>query len=504
MTLVNRRVVQELCLILTGLFAIFWAILRASVQAITIDEAFTYLYFVAQPLSAVWEPNSNNHVLHSLLMWIATHILGTSNISVRTPALLGAILYIVVCYFLCKSITEQFSLRLALFVCLTYNPFIFDYMVAARGYGLADAFLLAALAVPVWHRVKGRPPLRVSCALASLALGLSFTANFSFAFVDLAAFLAIGTWAIRRREGDSIASVAGFSVVPGLLVVLLLGGYPLANWREGDLWWGAHSLREMRLSLTQASFYQLDPRFRESGWYGVMDFLRPRFLRYLAILCCVQVVATRLDGSWLQDDRSRWLGRFAAALAGIAALSVTISWLAFRFYHLPLPLGRTGIFLIPLCTLVAGVIGAAPARSLVSQWVRHGITAVLICMACYFLLCLRLSYFREYQVDADVKDVYSILARFNHTYGVADVEVTGLYVSSLNYYRALSKRETFPKFELKVPELTAGKPIYVLSGAIWREFIEKEGLMTVYRGNFSDVVVAVRPGGIIPARIVKP
>jgi hypothetical protein len=45
-------------------------------------------------------------------------------------------------------------------------------MVAARGYGLADAFLLAAIAIPVWHRVKGRPTLATSCALASLALGL--------------------------------------------------------------------------------------------------------------------------------------------------------------------------------------------------------------------------------------------------------------------------------------------------------------------------------------------
>jgi hypothetical protein len=41
MTLVNRRVFEELCLILTGLFAIFWAILRACVQAITLDEADT-------------------------------------------------------------------------------------------------------------------------------------------------------------------------------------------------------------------------------------------------------------------------------------------------------------------------------------------------------------------------------------------------------------------------------------------------------------------------------
>jgi hypothetical protein len=504
MTPLDRRVFQKWLLILAAVFAIVWAVVRASVQSITIDEAFTYLYFAAKPLNIVWEPNSNNHVLNSLLMWITTHAFGASSITVRMPALLGAVLYVCVCYFLCKTITNQFSLRLPLFICLTYNPFIFDFMVAARGYSLANAFLLAAITVPVWNRVNGRPSLHISCVLASLALGLSFTANFSFGFVDGAAFLAIVTWAIQRREGESIVRIVGFCALPGLLVALLLCGYPLAHWHEGDLWWGAHSLKEMRQSLVQSSFYRLDPRFRGSRWYQVMNFLRPRLLPLLVILCFCQLVVTRLDDSWLQDDRARWLGRFGAALAGVATLSVIISWLAFRLYSLPLPLGRTGIFLVPLCTLLAGIIAAAPARSVGSQGLGRGLTAVFICLALHCLLCLRLSYFKEYEWDADVKDVYSVLARFNHTYGVADVGVTGLYVSALNYYRVLSKQETFPKFEKEVPELSVGRSIYVMSGVFWREFIDKEKLVVVYRGKFSEVVVAVKPDGPIPPTMIEP
>jgi hypothetical protein len=64
-----------------------------------------------------------------------------------------------------------------------------------------------------------------------------------------------------------------------------------------------------------------------------------------------------------------------------------------------------------------------------------------------------------------VVDVYSLMARLNHTHGVADVGVTGLY-------RVLSRRETFPKFEL-------------------------ERLSIVYRGPFSGVVAAVKPDGPI-------
>jgi hypothetical protein len=492
----ERRVFQDRLLLLVALFAIVWAVIRACVQSITMDEADTYFWFVAT--SHVWHPFSNNHILNTLLMWLSTHAFGTSTIAIRAPALLGAILYVGTCYFLCRSITERFSIQLPVFICLTYNPFIFDYMVAARGYGLANAFLLAAIAVPVWHRIKSRPSLRRSCALASLALGLSFAANYSFAFADLAVFLAIAAWAIRRRAGEPILHILGFCTLPGLFVALAMCGCPMMHWWGYDYALGAHSLKEMRQSLVQSSLYRLDPRFQETAWYRAMSYLRPRLPPLLVIFCFCQLVATRLDGSWREDARARWLGRFAAALIGIVTVCVLMHWLAFRFFRLPLPLGRAGIFLIPLCTLLGGVIAAAPARSMITLWLRRGITAVFLCLACYFLLCLRLSYFKEYQWDADAKDVYSVLARYNHTYGVTDVGMFDLSAPSLNYYRVLSKAETFPEFKPEPPNPPADKSIYVLSAVNQRGFIDKEKLVVVYRGMFSDTVIAIRPGGPIP------
>jgi len=347
---VDRRVFQEWLLILTALFAIVWAVIRACVQSITMDEADTYAWFVAT--SNVWYPFSNNHILNTLLMWVSTHAFGPSVIAIRAPALLGATFYVGICYFLCRSITERFSIRLPVFICLTYNPFIFDYMVAARGYGLANAFLLAAIAVPVWHRVKSRPSLRQSCVLASLALGLSFSANYSFAFAGLAVFFAITAWAIRRRAGEPVLHIVGLCALPGLFVALLLCGYPMMHWWGYGYDIGAHSLREMRQSLVQSSLYQLDPRFRATGWYKAMSFLRPLLPPLLVVLCLSQIVATRLDGSWREDTHARWLGRFAAALAGIVTLCVLMHWLVFRLFRVPLPLGRAGIFLLPLCTLL--------------------------------------------------------------------------------------------------------------------------------------------------------
>jgi len=235
-----------------------------------------------------------------------------------------------------------------------------------------------------------------------------------------------------------------------------------------------------------------------------MEFLGRWLPPLLATLCFCQLVVTKLDGSWRQNWRARWLGRFAAALAGIVTLSVLMHWLALRIEALPLPLGRTGIFLVPLTTLLAGTMAAAPVQSPISKWLRRGITGAFLSLACYFLLCLRLSYFREYHWDADAKNVYSVLARYNHTYGVTDVGMTGLFFPALNYYRMLSKVETFPPFKLESSDPPAGRPVYVLSESVDRSFIDKDKLVIVYRGNFSDVVVAVKPGGRIPLTVIYP
>lgn len=490
----HRRSVPEWLLILCALFAVVWAVVRASVQSITQDEGDTYFWFASRTVNFIWYPFPNNHVLNTALMWMTTRLFPLSSLTLRLPALLGAMLYIVACYFLCRRITDRFRLQLPVFICLVYNPFVFDFMVAARGYSLGNAFLFAAIAIPVWYHWKGRPTLPTCCALASLALGLSFTATFSMVFVDLAAYLALVTWAVTV---DRKPRIIAFCVVPGLLVTLVFCGYSLAHWPKGELLYGAHSIGEMTRSLADASLDRPNPRYLLPELYDTMEFIKPVLLPLLGILCVGQVVVTRLGCSPL-------LQKLAAALTAMIGLSVTMSWLAFRLYKVPMPMTRTGVFLIPLYTLAAGVIAAAPAQSFVSRTLRQALNVVFIAVACYFLLCLRWHYFREYEYDADAKDVYSVLARLNRSYGAADVAVDGGFVAPLNFYRVLSKKESFPEFVyMPTHQLPAGKSIYVLDEPFEHDFMQKQGLVVVYRGKTTDVVVAVKPGGPIPLTMIE-
>ena len=52
-------------LVLLALFALVWAVIRACVQAVVIDEAETFDVFAGRPTPSHWEPASNNHVLSS-------------------------------------------------------------------------------------------------------------------------------------------------------------------------------------------------------------------------------------------------------------------------------------------------------------------------------------------------------------------------------------------------------------------------------------------------------
>jgi hypothetical protein len=492
MTLLNRRVLQDLALPTVAGFAIFWTILRASVQSITIDEAVTYLLFGCRTLKFTFYPSSNNHVLNSLLMWISTRLFGAFAITARVPALLGAVLYICVCYYLCQRITHKLYLQLLFFICLTYNPFVFDFMVAARGYSLALAFLVAAIAVPVWHLEKEGRSLEKSCALASLFLSLSFAGNFSFAVVDAAAFLAITSWALRRRGRESLQGILTACVLPGLATALLICGYALFHWPQGELAYGAKSLGQMTKSVIDASLFRLDPRFGKAGLYRMMTYLKPVLLPLLAMLCGLKFIVTGLEGAWLQDAHWRRMGRLASALAGIVALAIFIHWLAFRLFQLPLPLDRTAIYMVPLCTLIAAIVAAVPARSGAGMWFHRGLVASFFTLAFYFVLCLRLTYFKEWEWCANVKDVYPVLAQYNHQDGVTEIGTDWWYGPPLNFYRLASGLETIE--EIKAPlEPVPGKKVYVLHGIFDRKFIDQERLTIVYRGASTDIVVAVNP-----------
>jgi uncharacterized membrane protein len=496
-----REAAPGLVMIFMGVFAWVWAIARAQVQSMTGDEAESYELYVAG--GRHWTPAANNHLLNSFLESATTSVFGLSNLSVRAPALLGAAIYIVVAFCLARLVSRDWRVRIPLFAWLVFNPFIFDFFVAARGYGMATAFLMMAIALPMWcHQgwIEGRRrPVTMVCALSSLALALAFAANFAFAFAIGAAGLALLGWAMflapaacpaaqRPSRTRLVVAVA----LPALAVILLLPSWTLLHWPPGQFFDGAHSLRETIRTVIEASIFQPNANLLNPLLLPKVERIKGRLIPYTCLVALVQFILVLVLGRKTGDRRRAWLAGTAAALAGIVAVALLAHWAAFRLFGLLLPWHRTAIWIVPPVTLLIGIAAALPATSHIAAAGHRAVLVMMFVTAVYFLFCLRLTYFREWEYQRDLKKVYDVVACYNHNKGVRDVEIGWWYHAGMNYYRLLSGRENFRPFTSHLQH-TGGGPLYVLNGAFESDFIEAEKLRIVYHGEASDVVVAVRP-----------
>ncbi len=480
-------------------FAISWAAARASTQSIIIDEAETYEIFVGRDTPTFWAPASNNHVLNSMLMRLTTSAFGPSHLSVRAPALFGAMVYIAAAFMLSNMIAGTTVLRLSLFAALIFNPMVFDFFVAARGYSMALGFLIAALASAAWSQKNSidRPRLLARYALASLFAGLSFCANFSFAFVCLALVLALIAWAWTvpafSRVSGKLALLAAYTL-PGIFAVALLVSPTLLAWPRGQLWDGATSLTETFRTVIEASLYEPNSFLVPKGAVPVLIQVGSGLIASIAcVVLCRGVLLVIHPTDRLGD---RWLIQLACVLTSILVIALALHWTCFQLFHILLPKNRTAIYLVPLCTLLAGSVAACHngtmGRSLISP--RVILVGLFGCLAVYYLSCMRLTYFREWQYEADVRSVYAHLALLNRTLHIDDVPSSWRYAACLNFYRRLSGKETFRPFEsVPADDYPPGKRAYVLYRPFDAQFIQKEGLEVTFQGSQTDVVVAVRP-----------
>ena len=453
-----RRLSPRVLLGAAAIFAFSWVFARACVQSITIDEADTYLVWVARPDPSYWSPASNNHVLNSLLMRLFTSLFGLSHLTVRAPALIGAAIYIAASCLLCLRIAPRLRLALPLLVCLVYNPFVLDYLVAARGYSLALAFLMVMLALAARDPIGER-----ECAIASACAALSFAANFAFAFVDAAALGSI--FVLACRGARKRLRLAWACIAPGLAVSIFLTIHAVLHFPKEQLWYGARTLGEMLRTVRESSLYRLNPQV-----------VNPTLLEALELLTPWLVPAMLALAAWQFRRRQP---AYAYLLVGVLAAAICGHWIAFKLFHVLLPKDRTAIWIVPLVTLTVG-FAAVNQRAL---------TAMIGAMSLYFLLCMRLHNFKEWDWDADVQDVYSVLSRYNHANGIKDVASNWQYGSSLNFYRLQSGRESIAEIPSPV-DLQAGHEMYVLNYPFDEEFLRRQRLKVVYHGRTTDIVVA--------------
>ena len=480
-------------LIGTAVFAFLWTVARAAVQSVTIDEADTYLAWASPAWAAHWTPHSNNHVLNSMLMRLVTSIFGASPIALRTPALIGAALYIVAAYCLVRLVSQRRMLQWALFVCLTYSPFVMDYLVAARGYSMASAFLLWMLVIAARHQALD-PAARAlelvrTSVLISIGAALCVCSNFSFAIADGLTALGLFLWicADNRREHrrEYLKTLAAFTL-PGLAVAYFIVGSVVLSWPKGQFTWGADSLLKTVGSVVSASLFEPNDYLLNPRLHHYFVHLGKLLYPILAALVLWRVVMMAVEKR----------PNPVASICG-AALLAALACHGFLFlaFGILLPLDRTAMWVLLLFLTVAGALAAAPLTSAAGRVSGKALTVILAAIACYNIGCLRLTYFKEWKYDADMKNVYAVLTSYNHSRGVTRVAANWRYVGALNCYRQMSGRETLeqiPDAPSVVNSYPPGYQAYVFFYPADEEFYQHEGLKLVYHDAFTGAAIGVR------------
>jgi hypothetical protein len=363
---------------------------------------------------------------------------------------------------------------------------MFDFLVAARGYALASGFLLSAICLVAYAK---RPPvgasyrsLLLACGLASVCVALSLLSNFPFAFVDAATIVMLYLWAsggtsLRKRAELAVACFLPVLLMAAALTPLLL------RWRE-PLTFGAASLSDTANSLYQASFYELNPSLSDLIFVDVPAIA----LTLVGIFVAWRLVLVLIHWRSLGNARGRWSLAFAIVPMAAVAAALFAHLVLFRLTRTPLPKDRTGIYVVVLLTLFLGGVAAVPIPTRAGDLSRRGLTILMAVVGAYFLLCLRVNYFKEWKFDSDIDKVYSVLAYYNHACGLKDIAVNWRYDGGLNYYRVISARETFPRFPFN-GEYPAGKRAYVLYQPEDRNFLRDRNLSLVYQAPSGAAIV---------------
>ncbi len=492
---------RKLPTLVTAAFAMVWVVFRAHLQSVTVDEADTYHFFVELNWQSQWYASSNNHVLNSILIRLFTWLFGLSHLTLRASPLIGAAIYIVAAFRLCRLITKTELQLWLLFVLFVYNPFVMDFMVAARGYGLAMGFLMMELFLVsrqvATYEAGGEKELRHDAMWASACAALSFSANFTFSYATASCLLLFGLWVgwtMRQGYGQNRQTLEKWvrfwiwCAWPGLLIAFLIVGSVIASFPKSQLYYGAKTLSDSYHSIFDSTFSGLNPAIVNPLISRLLQWLAPT-LPWLALALTSAQFALF---AWPRRNADRSRIVWIAGLAGTALiLTFSLHYLQFVFADMPLPFKRTSLFFVPLATMSWGAVTIAERRGRAGRILQRVSLALMFACAGYFLGALRLTHFYEWEFGADVRTAFPEIQHAARRYHVREIPTVWEYTAALNFYRTYYHDQDLDSFRWTLP-MPGGYKVYVLPYNDFQDFIRKENLHILYRGPHTQLTILAR------------
>jgi hypothetical protein len=421
--------------VLLILLAFSMTLWRAANLSIVHDEALTVNVFVprsyAYILGLTGEINGhypNNHPINTALIKLSTSILGTSEITVRMPALLGHLIYMVAAYYLVTFLfTKQWKRIIALSF-LIFHPFLIDFFSVARGYGLSLGFLMTGITLMVKCVDK---PSHKNFKFSELGLffsALAATNNLTFIYVYLA--LLICHFFIILRTFHRIRLplfIRGFvfSLIPILLVysrnfwaVYTQGQYNVGG--KGGLW------IDTLPSIVRATLYRFDPSMS-------YQIIRIVFLIVTAV------------GFWVIIKKAR--KPVPIFLSMVFLLTTFGVYIATKIFHMESITERYAIYFIPLISLFLLSFWQSLESIPKIRFFRIILVGAIVFLIGYYISSIQFKYYYTWHYDKNSKEAFAALIENYKNSGKTNkitVGVSWILEPSFNFYRTKYKADFIP------------------------------------------------------------
>lgn len=441
---------------------------RAATQSIVHDEALTWELYLAGPASTIFQYyDPNNHFLATILFRISTMLFGDSEFALRLPTVVAGAWFFWTVFRLCELLFGDGWFFLVGCAALTLNPILLDFLVAARGYGLAVAGLFWALYEMLkWlderARGSGEVELRKRLWKAALGCSIAVAANLTLlmpVFVLATAFCVLllrkpdtlkppespPPAAVRkkakkaktktaRETANPYAPFVNFVVPVILLAIAFLLAAPIDLARSQDFYVGAAEALKSLRNLMEVSFAYSDG----SGVLHRIEQIWANFaLFFLPIVAITALIVAAIE--------TRLVRSILSVATLFSSLAVVGSALLLAAAHLisgiPYPQDRTGIYFVPLASLAAlGLARMLSERPGFSRWMGGAIAIVLVSFALEFAAQWNVKSFWVWRYDVDTKRVFEALeAAPKPNAGPIRLGVSWIFEPGLNYYRIVRK-----------------------------------------------------------------
>jgi len=199
LSLINK--LSIVIVIIVGIIAFSFAILKAYFVPFTYDEAYTFIHFLPQDfmniISLAKPFSANNHILSTLFVKLSQNIFGSSEIALRIPSLISFSIYIVFSILIIRKINIDFILPG--FVLLISNPYLLDFFALARGYSLAISLMMVSIFLWINYRETEEKKWYIQSLILA---GFSALSNFSL-LLFVASLLLLNNYYgfLRERAG---------------------------------------------------------------------------------------------------------------------------------------------------------------------------------------------------------------------------------------------------------------------------------------------------------------